>query len=247
MKVIKFISAILLFATLFFTACKKDATTTSNLTYGIEVKLGNGIAKSFIKLNDAGNPDEVGVAISDAAFISLPQSGANLVLDFPAEGSKTLYKHVFFNYQHTGHEPVGIYSVEHFDVHFFTIPSSVRETILSPVDPRLAKFPAAGLLPGTYVPAGPVPTMGMHWADSTAFEFKGQPFSATLIYGSLDGDIVFHEPMVTVELMKKKTFNHYAIKQPTKFGSGYYPNAYSVRYNDTDKQYEVVLHDFILK
>ena len=110
------------------------------------------------------------------------------------------------------------------------------------------KFPAQGLLPSTYVSAGPVPTMGMHWADSTAVEFKGQPFTATLIYGSLDGNITFHEPMVTTELMKKKTTTHYTIKQPTKFGTaGYYPNAYSVRFNEADKQYEVVLHDLTLR
>ena len=248
MKVIKCLTTAIGMATLLFTACKKDAATTKLTTYGAEVKLGNGTAKSFIKLNDAGNPDEVGVAISDAAFNSLPQAGVSLVLNFPVEGSKTLYKHVFFNYQHSGHEPSGIYSFEHFDVHFFTIPSALRETIKSDTDPRLFQFPTAGLLPSTYVPAGPAPSMGMHWADSTAVEFKRQPFTATLIYGSLEGIITFHEPMVTTELMKKKTTNHYAIKQPTKFGTaGYYPNAYSVRYNEADKQYEIVLHDFTLR
>ena len=247
MKKIKFLTAAIIAATFLFASCKKDAVTT-NLTYGAAVKLGDGTAKSFVKLNAAGNPDEVGVAISETAFNSLPQSGANLVLDFPAEGAKTLYKHVFLNFLHGGHEPVGIYSFDHFDVHFYTIPSSLRESIVSPTDERMFKFPAQGLLPGTYVPAGPVPTMGMHWADSTAVEFKGQPFTATLIYGSLDGNITFHEPMVTTELMKKKTTTHYTIKQATKFGTaGYYPNAYSVRFNEADKQYEVVLHDLTLR
>ena len=125
MKRIKFLTAALITATLLFASCKKDAVT-SNLTYGAEVKLGNGTAKSFVKLNASGNPDEVGVVISETAFNSLPQSGANLVLDFPAEGTKTLYKHVFLNFLHGGHEPVGIYSFDHFDVHFYTIPSSLR-------------------------------------------------------------------------------------------------------------------------
>jgi Domain of unknown function (DUF5602) len=249
MKTIKFLSSILCATILLFSSCKKDeVVATSKLSYGTEVKLGNGTAKSFVKINEAGVPEEVGVAISETAFNSLPHSGADLVLNLPDDGSKTPYKHIFLNYLHGGHEPAGIYTVDHFDVHFYTVPSSLRESIATPTDPRLTKFPTAGYLPGTYIPAGPVPTMGFHWVDSTAVEFKGQPFSSTFIYGSLDGNIIFNEPMIAIEYMKKKTHDHFPIKQPAKFDvSGYFPTEYCVRFNDADKQYEVALEELKLR
>jgi Domain of unknown function (DUF5602) len=244
-----FILATLLVATISFMSCKKDKETPA-VTYGTEVKLGNGTAKSFVKLDAAGNPEELGVAISEDAMNSLPHNGVgtDLVLNLPSEGAKTPYKFVLLNYMHGGHEPNGIYTKDHFDVHFYTVPNTVRESITSPQDPRLFKFPAAGDLPSTYIFAGPVPMMGAHWADSTAAEFRGQPFLSTFIYGSLDGGVIFNEPMVTIELMKQKEHNHYSIKQPTKYPTtGYFPNEYCVRFNEADKQHEVVLENMTMR
>jgi hypothetical protein len=61
-----FILATLFVATISFMSCEKDKVTPA-VTYGTEVKLGNGSAKSFVKLDATGNPEELGVAISEAA------------------------------------------------------------------------------------------------------------------------------------------------------------------------------------
>ncbi len=249
MKTIKVLAYGVFAMTLLLTSCKKDKVTPT-ITYGTEAKLGSGTAKTFVKLDATGNPEELGVAISETAMNTLPHNGigTDLVLNLPSEGTKMPYKFVLLDYMHGGHEPNGIYTKDHFDVHFYTVPNAVRESITTPQDPRLFKFPAAGQLPSTYIMAGPVPFMGTHWADSTAAEFHGQPFLSTFIYGSLDGAVIFNEPMVTIELMKQKTHNHYPIKQPAKYpATGYFPNGYSVRYNEADKQYEVVLESMTMR
>jgi Domain of unknown function (DUF5602) len=248
-----FILATLFVATISFMSCEKDDNKTptpvdNSYNYGTSVKLADGTAKSFIKHDAAGVPLEIGVAISEAAMNNLPHSGGDLVLDLPASHAKMPYKFVYLNYVHGGHEPHGVYTKDHFDVHFYMVPNSVRESITSDKDPRLMKFPIADKIPANYTFAGLVPFMGAHWADTTSAEFKGQPFTATMIYGSLDGEMIFHEPMVTVEHLKKQENKMFPIKRPLKVTTpGYYPAEYWTRYNATLKQYEVVLKNMVQK
>jgi hypothetical protein len=255
-----FVFATLFVATISLMSCEKDETKNETPTptpvdksysYGASVKLADGTAKSFIKHDAAGVPLEIGVAISETAMNSLPHANADLVLELPASHAKMPYKFVYLNYVHGGHEPHGIYNKDHFDVHFYTVPNSVRESITSDKDPRLMRFPEKDKIPTNYIFAGPVPFMGAHWADSTSAEFKGQPFTATFIYGSLDGQMIFHEPMVTVEYLKKKEEKRFVIKHPVKYTGGnvynYYPAEYWTRYNTTLKQYEVVLKNMVQK
>lgn len=248
-----FILATLFVATISFMSCKEDdngndipTPVDKSYSYGTSIKLGDGTAKSFIKHDAAGIPLEVGVAISEAAMNTLPHSGGDLALDLPTSNAKMPYKFVYLNYVHGGHEPHGVYTKDHFDVHFYTVANTVRETITSDKDPRLMRFPEKDKIPTNYIFAGAVPFMGSHWADTTSAEFKGQPFTATFIYGSLDGEMIFHEPMVTVEHLKKRENKMFAIKRPLKYtASGYYPTEYWTRYNETLKQYEILLKNMV--
>jgi hypothetical protein len=256
-----FVFATLLVAIATLMSCKKDKVTPTptpdptpidkSYTFGTSVKLADGFAKTFIKHDAAGIPLEIGVSITEAAMNTLPHANADLVLDLPPSHAKMPYKFVYLNYMHGGHEPAGIYNKEHFDVHFYTVPNSVRESITSDKDPRLMRFPVKDKIPTNYSFAGAVPFMGAHWADSTAAEFRGQPFTATFLYGSLDGEMIFHEPMVTVEHLKQKIDKKFTIKQPVKYSNGnvynYYPAEYWTRYNATLKQYEVVLKNMVQK
>jgi hypothetical protein len=67
------------------------------------------------------------------------------------------------------------------------------------------------LRPTEYVPAGymyapgaEVPKMGAHWVDLSSHEFRGHAFTATYIYGSYDGRLIFEEPMVTKAFLETK-------------------------------------------
>jgi hypothetical protein len=100
-----------------------------------------------------------------------------------------------------GHPPPGIYSVPHFDFHFYKMPLAERLAI-PPYPQAMAAFnnnPLPGYLPTAYVkaPAGEA-KMGAHWMDVTSPEFNGQPFTHTFVYGSYDGKVNFLEPMATL-------------------------------------------------
>jgi hypothetical protein len=226
-----------------------NATGNSSLSnvsiYGSKVPFGKGTAQTFLKVNGSNEVDEMGVALSESALNDLPHD-VRAVLDLPQViGPPTTHlKHVLLDFSQEGHEPVNIYTVPHFDVHFYNTSSADRETIVSN-DSRFAVNPPDGYLPAVYVPAGPVPLMGMHWADPTSPEFNGQSFTSTFIYGSLDGKVTFYEPMITLDFLKNTTSQYFSIKQPTKFAkTGAYAQQYGLRHNNRERQYEVVLKDF---
>lgn len=245
MKTTHFLALPLLAITLQLSSCKKDNNDTPNPTdphYGQSVSLGNGAARTFVKLDASGNPDEIGISVSEAALNSLPADMAELVLELPAEGNKTPFKHAYVTYMPHGHEPDGVYTLPHFDFHFYKITNAERLTMTPGKEAEMSKAPDAGYLPADYITAGPVPMMGNHWVDATSPELGGKTFTTTFLYGSNKGDIIFYEPMITVDYLKKTTNQTLTIKQPQKIApSGYYPGEYAIRYNAASKEYEIVL------
>lgn len=252
MKTSKIVSGFLAFAlVLQLTSCKEDGNTTpspSGTKYGTSLNLGNGTARTFVQMDANGNPTQIGVAISEAAMNGLPADGKELILELPAEGSKTPFKHVLFGYMPHGHEPAKVYDQPHFDVHFYHISNAERLTITDDKKAQLARDPEAAYLPSGHINGGPVPGMGVHWIDPTGDEFGGKVFTKTFIYGAYDGKIIFYEPMVTVAYLKATADQLIPIKQPQKVATaGYYPGAYRVRFNAAEKQYEILLDQLSMK
>lgn len=211
--------------------------------YSRKVPFGNGTVRTFVKLGRHNYTEEVGIAFSESALRNLPHEFIT-AFEIPQVGSRTHLKHVLLDFTQGGHEPQGIYTVPHFDLHFYAISNAERESIVAN-DPRFAVNPPAGFLPPVYIQAGPVPKMGMHWADPTSAEFQGQPFTSTFIYGSLADKVTFYEPMITLDYLKRTSSKYFPIKQPTKFGkTGFYATRYGLRHNRWERQYEVVLTDF---
>lgn len=217
-----FFLATLFVATCFFMSCEKDdkpnetpsPQVEDNNSYGTSVKLANGTAKTFIKHDAAGVPLEIGVAISEAAIGSLPLVNADLVLDLPASHAKMPFKFVHLNYLPDGNSPNGAYNKANFDVRFYTVDKTVRTSITTAADPRLMHFPVSDKIPANYVFKAATPLVGAIWADATAAEYQGQPFSTTYFYGSLDGEMIFHAPKVAIEYLKKRENKMFPIVRP---------------------------------
>jgi hypothetical protein len=213
--------------------------------YGTPAKLGNGMIRTYVVLDqkNSGRPLEVGVAMSEASLDGLPaptamsaemkghdhgpSNGNVYLLDLPAQ-NPTPYKFVQFDWNPSGHEPEGVYTLPHFDFHFYTVPVEVRNSIV-PSDPQY--FEKAANLPqqserypfyldaGTLAGGAPqgavsVPLMGLHWLDVRSPELQQlagnpgawQPFTKTFIYGSWNGQFIFDEPMITrAHILAKKT------------------------------------------
>lgn len=211
---------------------------------GPSVAVGNGQARSFVKLNNAGKPLEVGLVVSDAALNNLPTvPDTPFTVALPAQ-NPTAFDHISLDWESQGHDPLPIYGKPHFDVHFYTISQSEQAAIgFAPDEPA----PAAQFLPPDYVSTHTVvPNMGQHWFDPTDPNNSPGNFNHTLIYGFHSGKMVFLEPMVTREFLLSKVQFESDIKQPSAFvKAGLYPTHYSIVHSNEAGSYRITLSGFV--
>ncbi len=229
-------------------ACS-DATSPdqSGTFFGASAAMATGSGRAYVTLDRAGNPTELGVSLTEAALIGLPPTLTEYVFPLPAEAAATAFRTAAINWQPMGHPPMNIFTVPHFDVHFYTITEAQRD-VISPADPqfgtKMTRLPTAGFVPAGYTsdPMG-FPRMGIHWADVAAPEFAGQPFVKTFIYGSYDGNFIFAEPMLTKAYLESKPApSATPVKIPAQYAvSGYHPTSYTVGYDAATKEYRVSL------
>lgn len=226
--------------------------------YGAAVKLGDGTARSYFTTED-GVTTEVGFALSEKALQGLPAGNGH------SDGSHahfnsfdlrmhpqntTPFRFLELNWNPQGHEPEGVYTVPHFDFHFWMRPAEERNAI-DPSDPQWAQnaanVPAPEYLPAGYVPGGPpgtplgqlaVPRMGVHWVDMASPELNGSPFTETFIYGTWNGKVMFVEPMITKAMLESKPSFSRALPTPQK---GYAPGSYRIYWNPRAREYRVAL------
>lgn len=238
-----------LFWTIAFVLSLNSAFAHDKIYWGAKVDVGNGYARSYIKMSHYYKPKELGIVVSEEALTGLPDNMTEFTLPMPLNAEIYPYKHITFDWNPHGHEPSGVYDKPHFDIHFYFITEEERHAIscmdedtvpclLTPRDEYLVSDYAP-------TPAG-VPMMGWHWVDLLSPEFNGGIFTRTLIYGYYGGETIFVEPMVTVEYFQSKEESCLPIRQPQKFpyDGGYYPRAYKVSYDNKMKVHKVVIKDF---
>jgi hypothetical protein len=229
--------------------------------YGPPQKVGNGMARAYVVLDaKAGQaPAELGIALDEKALDGLPGNGMMYAFDLelPAQ-SPAPYRFAELDWNPHGHVPPGVYTVPHFDFHFYTVPPAARDAI-DPSDPDFAaeasNLPTGDLVPPFYVVPGPpaavaVPHMGVHWSDVRSPELQGllgnpagyQPFTKTFIYGSWNGSFTFLEPMVTRDYLLSHPDAVSPISVPARYAQpGWYPTSYRVTYDAQAKEYRIAL------
>ncbi len=164
------------------------------------------------------------------------------ILDVPVSPSSGLpFKWITVNWNAAGHPAP--YNRPHFDFHFYVVQRDVIEAITPGrcgelVDcghfTRATRPVPAQYLPGGHINVGAVvPRMGNHLLDSQSPEIKDSlPFTRTFIYGAYEGDLIFWEPMITLDFLTKTRDACFGISQPRGFRrAGYYPTQYCVREN----------------
>lgn len=219
---------------------------------------GNGEAcgspESFVIPSVGPEPAEIGVQFSRGFLnctISANEEGSWVLdLGMGASPQTEPFEHAFVAWNPEGHSPPMIYDVPHLDVHFHMVSSNVRESFCSADGADLLQCrlpPSLEEIPQSYIPGPSEPGHGVHWGAVDSPEFRGQGFTATLIYGSYDGDMVFIEPMVTGDFllaMQAKTLK-FPVPQPQAVSrTGYYPQSYAIRYDEVLDTYSVLLTDF---
>ena len=213
--------------------------------WGEKVAIGNGYARTFVKLNGK-KAKELGIALSHTALSGLSHEMAEYVLPLPV--ALRPYKHVTMDWNPHGHEPDNVYTKPHFDAHFYFIKNSTRQRISCLGDDAAVCLtqPAPDTIAANYAPtpAG-VPKMGWHWVDLLSPEFNGGIFTKTFLYGYYNGNMIFLEPMVTLEYLKSKKSAVSPVRLPKKFPyqGGNYPQAYRVHYDGKSRLHLITLEN----
>lgn len=218
---------------------------------GASVSVGKGKAHVVVVADHSGTPTAVAVVLTEAALEGLPAATAQqmeyeYVLPMPKGAPSTGYDHIGLNWNPNGHPPKGIYTVPHFDFHFYLISRARQEAVTFKGANAAAAgaAPAAELVPAGYVipPETEVEKMGVHGIDPAAPEFHGKPFSATFIYGYYKGHLTFVEPMVAVSYLKTGPDVTMNVKTPKSYSyAGFYPTKYRVGYDSSAKTYMIDL------
>lgn len=223
-----------------------------NTFYGPAVQMGNGHLRTWVNITRSSDkPVAIGIEFTGKSMDNLPQDHLNhmantFVLPLHQKAKAlTAFDHVTVNWEPMGHEPLGIYNVPHFDMHFYKI--SVEQQMMITGVPGPA--PAAGYLPAAYVIQGAtVPQMGTHWLNPASPELPPtfQPFTHTFIFGSNDRHVHFYEPMITRAFILSGASVSKAFPTPTKYSpqNKYYPATYKIWKNSNNGRYYTALTDF---
>jgi hypothetical protein len=194
---------------------------------GAPVHIGQGNAHVVVRTNSSGLPTALNNKTAEGSW--------EYPLPMPVTGPKTGYSEVMIDWNPHGHPPPHVYTVPHFDFHFYGIDKAAvqRISFKGPTDPA-TKVSDPKLVPAGYkvFAETAVNQMGVHAIDTAAPEFHGKPFTATFIYGYYKGRLIFLEPMVTRSFLQTKPNFYGPVKIPAKYSRpGYYPTSYSVKYD----------------
>ena len=230
-------------------------STPPNLSgtyFGPATALADGSGRAYVTLDQSGVPTDIGVALTEATLNGLPAATQEYVFVLPSEASATAFKHATINWQPQGHPPPMIYTVPHFDVHFYTITNAERVAIVlgdSLLAAKMNRQPAAQFIPTGYIVGMASVGMGLHWRDPSAPELNGAPFTKTFIYGSYDGNMIFAEPMMTKAYLETKPAPlPTPVKLPTQYSvHGYQATSYTVGYDASAKEYRIALSGLVLR
>ena len=220
---------------------KADKTQTF---YGPAVPLGQGVGRAWVTVNAAGTPVSIGVDASANSMRNQGPQPSEYTFQLPSQVAVAPYDHIELGWNPKGHEPAGIYTFPHFDLHFYMITSAFQATIPFLAPPAFDTAPAPAYMPTAYfMGPGLVPNMGAHAVDLTSPEFQpGGSFTKTFIYGSYNGNITFLEPMFTLAYLNNQLDETFPIRQPQAFQrAGYYPTSYTISYDRTPQHYRISL------
>jgi hypothetical protein len=214
--------------------------------YGPAVPLGQGVGRAWVMVNAAGTPVSLGVDLSAKAIRNQGAHSTEFTFQLPKHVAVPPFDHIDFGWNPEGHEPDGIYTLPHFDLHFYMISSAFQATIPFLAPPAFDVRPAPAYLPTAYfMGPGLVPNMGAHAVDLLSPEYQpGGVFTHTFIYGSYQGNITFLEPMFTLDYLNRQLDETFPIRQPRAFQrAGYYPTSYTISYGKSPEQYRVSLNN----
>jgi len=175
---------------------------------GESAEVGDGTAKTGATTNSSGELVSLDVHLDGDALSSVdrdetePHESVAAHLELPNPVDTHQFTFVGLHYNPVGHAPPGIYTIPHFDFHFYMVEEDLVEGI-GP-GPGIATYEVPDRqIPERYVFENPrliVPEMGEHLLDETAPEFGDGEFTHTYVYGAYDPSIDPKKPAGTKEV-----------------------------------------------
>ncbi|WP_367774025.1 hypothetical protein AB3G33_08085 [Flavobacterium sp. WC2421] len=232
-----------------------------NVFKGPQVTLGYGKVRSWISVDGSGNPNEIGIEMTAEALLNperdknnAPLAGSTIVIPLHLKAHQlTPFDHIGLNWNPNGHEPEHVFDVPHFDIHFYMI--SLDEQLAIPAwsestNDLFNNYPPLGYMPADYFtpPDGGTAEaqMGKHWLPLNLPDYL--PFSKIMIYGSFDGDLIFVEPMITLEYLLSNEESRLNYSQPEHFAkAGNYPTKYNIYHDAKTGSTFITLSDFVMR
>jgi len=228
-------------------ACSESSASEAKnaIAYAAPTRIGDGTVRTYVVRDSRGVPTSLGVELSESALRNLPATPVSLHLPFPKEAGSQ-YTFNMFDWNPAGHAPNHVYTVPHFDFHFYVADEHDVMAISGGSDPAVAE---SRFVPKDYISPGneAVPGMGVHWVDGTSGEFNGKTFDQTFIWGFSRGQLLFLEPMITKAFLESTTSSFTTeLKQPASVQrAGLYPKRYSIRHDTVAKVYRITLDELM--
>lgn len=159
---------------------------------GESAEFGDGTVKTGATTNSSGELVSLDVHVDGDALTSVdddetePHESVAAHVPLPSDVNTHQFTFVGLHYNPVGHAPPGIYTVPHFDFHFYMVEESMVESI--PLGVAAYDIPDEQFPPGYQLedPRLIVPEMGEHLLDGTAPEFGDGEFTHTYVYGIYD-------------------------------------------------------------
>lgn len=190
------------------------------VVWGDDIDYLDGEVSTYATTNPQGNLSSLGVYLDEDALAVFDEDPLGVHLRFPEDVDTHRFTFMGFHYNPEGHPPPDVYTVPHFDFHFYMLSEETVEGIVT--EPATYSIPEAQI-PEDYQrlpvadttddgePDTPLveEDMGEHLADTSSSEFQEDgEFTHTMIYGAYDvdgdgtGQLTFVEPMVTVDFFQ---------------------------------------------
>ncbi|MBW3623419.1 MAG: cytochrome C [Armatimonadetes bacterium] len=209
-----------------------------------------GQVTTWAALSDEGTVEQVGFTLPLTSIQNASGHGPETmaVLNFPQQVSaQTFVNHLNIGWNEHGHPPQGVYTVPHFDIHFYNqTPAQVQAiNCTDTTAPEANRIPQGYALPPPTAPGSCVPQMGFHASPGSDFA-PGNTFTRTMVLGYYGGRLTFLEPMVTrQQLLQKQSFS-LAIPAPQVVGiSTRYPARLQAEWDEDEQAYHFILTDFV--
>jgi hypothetical protein len=229
------------------------------IVYGQSITLSGVTLSTWAKVLPHGRVTQVGLTLP-MAFVKTPPAqpasgpDGQFVLAFPkVVQQSTYFNHLELGWNPHGHEPEGVWDVPHFDFHFEGVPVQSIWDIGFGVNLGNGLFgdsivPTPERMPAGYVYPGQlalVPFMGVH-AFRPEDIVPSDQFTAVVLAGFYNGNMIFIEPMITQEFLLRRESFEIEVPRPTVLGRNTsYPTRFRGTYDKKADAYYFIFSHFV--